>query len=286
MAVRECCPACASTSDKKCFVVNGYDINRCLNCGTMYVETLPTPEALAAIYTDDSYYELPVDSMQRINDENARRLSLIQKIKRKGRFLDIGCAHGLLLDKAKQAGYETQGIEPTLSNATVARGKGHAVFNGWLSDFVAQNVDQRFDVISCLDVIEHIDAPKPFMQLAASLLADDGLMVVSTPNYSGMIAKLLGSKDPYMTPPEHITFFTLDGMRKLSACCGLQVNLVQSFGSLIPAEMERSIQRYIPKPLRIFSPLIRFGVNTSFRLMNQMNVGLEQELYLSKLSLK
>jgi 2-polyprenyl-3-methyl-5-hydroxy-6-metoxy-1,4-benzoquinol methylase len=282
MTARKCCPACASISNKKCFVVNDYDIKRCFACGTMYVETLPTPEALASIYTDDSYYELPVDSMQRINAENARRLSRIQKIKPKGHFLDIGCAHGLLLDKAKQAGYETQGVEPTLANATVARRKGHAVFNGWLSDFVAQNVERRFDVITCLDVIEHIDDPKSFMQLAASLLADDGLMVVSTPNYSGVIAKLLGAKDPYMTPPEHITFFSIKGMRTISEACGLQVKSVQNFGSLIPAEMDRSIQRYIPKPLQLFSPLIRFGVNASFLLMNTMNVGLEQELYLYK----
>lgn len=282
MTARKYCPACTSSSNKKCFVVNDYDIKRCSDCGTMYVETLPTPETLAAIYTDDNYYELPMDSMQRINAENARRLSLIQKIKPKGRFLDIGCAHGLLLDKAKQAGYETQGVEPTLANANVACGKDHTVFNGWLSDFVAQNVGRRFDVITCLDVIEHIDDPKPFLQLAASLLADDGLMVLSTPNYSGVIAKLLGVKDPYMTPPEHITFFSTNGITKLSAGCGLQVNSVQSFGSLIPAEMDRSIQRYIPKQLQIFSPLIRFGVNISFRLMNTMKVGLEQELYLSK----
>lgn len=286
MTERVCCPACASTSNENLHVVNDYDIKRCFDCGTMYVETLPTPEALAAIYTDDSYYELPADSMQRINAENSRRLSLIQKIKPNGRFLDIGCAHGLLLNKAKHAGYETQGVEPTLANATVARGNGHAVFNGWLSDFVSQSGGQRFDVITCLDVIEHIDDPKPFLELAASLLAAEGLMVVSTPNYSGVIAKLLGAKDPYMTPPEHITFFTVDGMHKLAGSCGLNVNLVQSFGSLIPAEMDRSIQRYIPKPLQILSPFIRFGVDASFRLLNAMKVGLEQELYLTKQSPK
>ncbi len=282
MTVRKSCPACASTSNEKNFVVNGYDIKRCFDCCTMYVETLPISEALAAIYTSDSYYVLPTDSMQRINAENERRLLLIKKIKPSGHFLDIGCAHGLLLDKAKQVGYETQGVEPTLANATVARGKGHEVFNGWLSDFVAQNVGQYFDVITCLDVIEHIDDPKSFLQLAASLLAEDGLMVISTPNYSGVIAKLLGAKDPYMTPPEHITFFSIDGMRKLSKACGFQVNSVQSFGSLIPAEMDRSIQRYIPRPLQFFSPLIRCGVNIAFYLMNTMKVGLEQELYLSK----
>lgn len=286
MKIREYCPACGSGDKKHCFVVNSYDIQRCLACDTMYVETLPTQEALAAIYTSESYYELPTDSMQRIVDENRRRLSLIRVMKPKGKFLDIGCAHGLLLDFAKQSGYDTNGVEPTFNNAEVARGKGHKVFNGWLNDFVAQNGEQLFDVITCLDVIEHIDDPKIFLQLATSLLADDGLMIVSTPNYSGVIAKLLGAKDPYMTPPEHITFFSANGMKKIATGCGLQVNLVQNFGSLIPAEMDRSIQRYIPKSLQILSPLIRSGVNVAFRMMNWMKVGLEQELYLTKKPIK
>jgi SAM-dependent methyltransferase len=280
--MRERCPACGSNENKNCFVVNGYGIKRCLTCDTMYVETLPAPEELAAIYISDSYYELSDDSINRIVDENRRRLSLIRAIKPKGKLLDIGCAQGLLLDFAHQAGYDTFGVEPTLKNAEIARTKGHRVFNGWLSDFAAQTGGQKFDVITCLDVIEHIDDPRTFLQLAASLLADEGLMVVSTPNYSGVIAKLLGANDPYMTPPEHITFFSVNGMRRLVAGCGLKVQSIQGFGSLIPAEMDRSIQRYIPKPLRVFSPLIRFGVNAGFRLMNSMKLGLEQEFYLTR----
>jgi SAM-dependent methyltransferase len=248
----------------------------------MYVEKLPTPEALAEIYTSDTYYELPDDSMKRIVDENKRRLKLIQNIKPKGKFLDIGCAHGLLLDQAQQEGYETFGVEPTLKNAEEARGKDHDVFNGWLNDFVIKCGDKRFEVITCLDVIEHIDEPKLFLAMAVSLLADDGVIVVSTPNYSGLIAKLLGSRDPYMTPPEHITFFTVNGIQRLAARCGLEVHLFQCFGSLVTAEMDRSIKRYIPKSLQFIAPLIRPVVRLSFRLMNKLNVGLEQEFYLIK----
>ncbi len=281
MKVRESCPACDAIEKEQCFVVDGYDIKRCLVCGTMYVETLPTPEALAAIYTSDSYYELPPDSIRRIVAENERRMVLIRGFKPTGRFLDIGCAHGLLLDRAKLAGYATFGVEPTSKNAEVAAAKGHNVFNGWLNDFVAKVGEQRFDVITCLDVIEHIDNPKSFMTLASSLLAEDGLMVISTPNYSGVIAKLLGARDPYMTPPEHITFFTTNGMCRLATSCGLAIRSFQCFGSLIPAEMDRSIRRYVPKIIQFLAPLIQPPVRLAFRIMNHMKVGLEQEIYLT-----
>ena len=284
--MREFCPACGSKEKVDSFVVNGYDIKCCLDCNSMYVGMLPTSEELAEIYTSDSYYTLSSDSMQRIVNENTRRMALIRTIKPNGSFLDIGCAHGLLLDAAKNLGFETNGVEPTLKNAEVAQAKGHSIFNGWLNDFVEKNGDKRFDVITCLDVIEHIDNPQPFLRLATSLLKDDGLMVVSTPNYSGFIAKILGAKDPYMTPPEHVTFFTIDGMKKLSDLCNLKVKKIKSFGSLIPSEMERSIDCYIPKQLRILSPVIIICVTLGFKILNWARLGLEQELYLNKKSLK
>lgn len=284
MKARENCPACDVSKKEQCFVVNGYDIKRCLGCGTLYVHSLPTQETLAEIYTSNLYYELSPDSKSRIADENHRRMKLINKLKPKGNFLDIGCAQGFLLDSAKQAGYATYGVEPTHKNAEVARAKGHSVSNGWLSDFVVNAGNQRFDVIACLDVIEHINDPKPFLILASSLLAEGGLMVVSTPNYSGVAAKLLGKHDPFMTPPEHVTFFTLRGLRRLVADCGLSVCLRQTFGTLIPAEMNRSIKRFIPKPIQFLAPLIRPCVRFAFWFMNRMNVGLEQEIYLKKLS--
>jgi SAM-dependent methyltransferase len=282
MKSRESCPGCNSSISALCFRVNGYAIMRCSVCATMYVETLPTPAQLAAIYTTATYYELPAASMKRIASENTRRLSLIRKIQPKGTFLDIGCAHGLLLDQAKDAGYQTYGVEPTATNAVVASAKGHTIFNGWLTDFAVQSNSKQFDVITCMDVIEHIDDPLPFLQIATSLLAPGGLMVISTPNYSGVVAKLLGQSDPYMTPPEHITFFTMQGMQRLTLRCGLQVQMIKCFGSLVRAEMDRSIDRYIPKALHFLSPAIRIVVSSAFHILNWMKLGLEQELYLSK----
>lgn len=282
MKVREACPACNAIEQEPCFVANGYDIKRCLGCGTLYVQNLPPQEKLAEIYTSDAYYELTTDAKSRIAHENQRRMTLIRRFKPAGDFLDIGCAQGLLLDLAKQAGYITHGVEPTYKNAEMARAKGHTVSNGWLSDFAGRVGKQRFDVITCLDVIEHINDPKPFLVLASSLLTEGGLMVISTPNYSGVVAKLLGKDDPFMTPPEHVTFFTSKGLNCLVVNCGLSFKLSRSFGTLIPAEMDRSIERFVPKPMRFLAPFIRPCVQFVFWSMNHMNVGLEQEIYLNK----
>lgn len=282
MDIRNGCPACGWKGQRHCFEVNGFDIKGCLACGTLYVERLPTPEDLAAIYTAGSYYELTDDALQRITEENQRRIKLIKGIKPQGRFLDIGCAQGLLLDEAKKNGYQTFGVEPTLKNAEVAAVKGHAVQSMRLDELVAQCGEVRFDVIACLDVIEHFDNPKQFLALASSLLMEDGLMVISTPNYSCVVEKSLGAGAPYMTPPEHVTFFTVDGMRHLARSCSLDVVSFYTFGNLIPAEMDRSILRYLPKLFYPFGGLIKPVIYFLFWLMNLMKMGLEQEIYLKK----
>lgn len=282
MQVREGCPACSGIDSSQCFIVNGYNLKRCGTCGSMFVENLPSPEDLAAIYTSEGYYELHPDAIQRIVDENRRRLKIIRCLKPNGKLLDIGCAQGLLLDQAAQEGYITFGVEPSSKNAEVAARNGHVVFTGWLEEFATKNFDKRFDIITCLDVIEHIADPNKFLSMATSLLAEEGIMVVSTPNYSGVVAKLLGAHDPYMSPPEHITFLTAVGMSRLASGCGLKVRKYQTFGRLIPTEMDRSVQRYLPRPLHSFGPALRPAIRLSFWALNLMKLGLEQEVYLSK----
>jgi 2-polyprenyl-3-methyl-5-hydroxy-6-metoxy-1,4-benzoquinol methylase len=282
MLVRNICPACCSDKQRHCFVVNGFNITRCLACDTLFVKNLPTLEELELIYTNDEYYELTNESLQRIADENIRRLQLIKKIKSNGKFLDIGCAQGLLLDEAKKNGFQTYGIEPTRQNADIAITKGHTVESMRLDEFVHQCGTEFFDVIACLDVIEHIDNPNTFLKLASSLLKPDGLMILSTPNYSCIIEKALGANAPYMTPPEHVTFFTTSGIKHLVTSCDLRVVSFQTFGNLIPAEINRSIKRFLPKYLHPFKSIIYPIVRFAFWLMNLMKIGLEQELYLKK----
>ena len=107
MPVRVSCPACGGLDSSQCFMVNKYSIKRCATCDTLFVENLPSPEDLAAIYTTDGYYGLPPEAMRRIADENHRRLKIIRHLKPNGKLLDIGCAHGLLLDQAAQEGYQS-----------------------------------------------------------------------------------------------------------------------------------------------------------------------------------
>ncbi|MEW6594371.1 MAG: class I SAM-dependent methyltransferase [Thermodesulfobacteriota bacterium] len=280
--MRNHCPACDATDSHYVFTVGGFDIKRCNHCATLFVALLLSEEELNAIYQSDDYYELPRESVERIEAENHRRITVLRTLVADGRFLDIGCARGDLLDEAARVGYETYGIEPSMRNAEIASAKGHRVFSGSLVEFLRMHGGMTFDVVTCLDVIEHIPAPLDFIRQAASVLAARGWLAVSTPNYSGIVAKVLKQSDPYMTPPEHLNFFTAQGLEILAARAGLEIGRKTNFGRLTNAEMRRSLQRYIPGALAPFYPFIAQVVKVAFVSANRAGLGLEQEVYLRK----
>jgi len=98
------CPICKSENEKiflsKVNLVFGteYDLLECINCGVIYFNSLPTITDLNKFYSA-SYY-----NFNRWNDEGkgavfAKKLT---KLKKKGKFLDVGCATGFFINGIKQ----------------------------------------------------------------------------------------------------------------------------------------------------------------------------------------
>lgn len=283
MRARNKCPACSVELTSNCYDKDGYDIWKCKECGTMFVYDVPDASELTKIYASESYYEIPYAHVLRIEKENQRRLKIIKKFKSKGKILDIGCAKGLLLDKFIGSGFDTYGIELSSKNVKICLENKHNVFHGYLDDYITRAPEGGFDVITCLDVIEHVDDPDTFLMAAVSMLNEDGVIVVSTPNYSGLVAKLLKNRDPFMTPPEHLNYFTLLGMCKLFKKNKLNINKRVTFGYLVEDELNRVISKYAPSYFRYLESFIRPVIPFGMRLLNVFKIGVEQEFYLKKI---
>jgi SAM-dependent methyltransferase len=108
-----------------------------------------------------------------------------------GRLLDVGCGHGLLLDEARARGYEVSGVEPSASASAYARDVlGLDVRTGSLEELVGG----EFDVITLVDVLEHLADPLAAIEECRSRLAGDGLLCVVTPDPSSLTARLAGRR--------------------------------------------------------------------------------------------
>jgi 2-polyprenyl-6-hydroxyphenyl methylase/3-demethylubiquinone-9 3-methyltransferase len=100
--------------------------------------------------------------------------------------LDVGCGAGLLSEALSRLGAAVTGLDATPEVIAVAR--EHSAAMGLAIDYRAgdvQDLEGQFDLVTCMEVIEHVADPAAFVNALARRLAPDGLLIMSTPNATG-----------------------------------------------------------------------------------------------------
>lgn len=107
------------------------------------------------------------------------------------RALDVGCGAGLLCEPLARLGATVTGLDAASEN--VAAAKAHAALSGLAIDYRTGSVEdlrgETFDLVTSMEVIEHVTDPSAFVAGLAAALAPGGLMVLSTPNRT-MLSRL------------------------------------------------------------------------------------------------
>ena len=105
--------------------------------------------------------------------------------------LDVGCGAGLLAEPLARLGASVSAVDaaPELIDAARIHAAGQ-----WLEiDYRAtgvESIDGQFDLVTALEVIEHVADPQAFIDSLVARLAPGGLLILSTPNRTGW-SKLL-----------------------------------------------------------------------------------------------
>ena len=98
--------------------------------------------------------------------------------------LDIGCGAGLVCEPLARLGAQVTGVDASAENVSVAA--THAEMTGLDIRYMAGEVASldigQFDLVTCLEVIEHVADKRAFLADVAARLAPGGLLVMSTPN--------------------------------------------------------------------------------------------------------
>lgn len=98
--------------------------------------------------------------------------------------LDVGCGAGLLCEPLARMGAAVTGVDAAPENVEAA--KAHAALSGLSIDYRAGEIAAQglgtFDVVSSMEVIEHVTDPAAFLAELARHLKPDGLLLMSTPN--------------------------------------------------------------------------------------------------------
>jgi SAM-dependent methyltransferase len=121
------------------------------------------------------------------------------------RLLDVGCGVGLMLDVASARGWDVVGVEISDHARSVARSKGHRVMEALEYVQHLTTHEQQFDLISLLDVIEHVTDPVNFIKKVSQLLRPGGIIIIAAPFANSISRVLMGRLWPHYKR-EHVVF--------------------------------------------------------------------------------
>lgn len=108
------------------------------------------------------------------------------------RAADVGCGAGLLAEPLARLGAGVTGVDPAPENIAAAR--KHALGQGLDIDYRVGSVEALagpYDLVTSLEVVEHVADTRAFVQGLADALAPDGLLILSTPNRTSLSRLLL-----------------------------------------------------------------------------------------------
>jgi 2-polyprenyl-3-methyl-5-hydroxy-6-metoxy-1,4-benzoquinol methylase len=223
------CPLCGGASEVA-FVTRDrnravsdepFTYRRCARCASLFLENVP-PD-LGRYYTDD-YFELPtLDGLREQARAEAYRIDLVTPHARGGRLVEIGPGHGVFAVQAKDAGFETAGIEMDPGAVRYLREAVgiEAVESGAPEEALRAMPPSR--VIALWHVLEHLPRPWEMLAAAAENLEPGGVVVVATPNPEALGFRLLDGRWPHVDAPRHLFLIAFDALRDRARALGLQV---------------------------------------------------------------
>jgi len=159
---------------------------KCKQCGFMQCDT----DNLSDLYEQLDDTEYIESSEQRLKQFDSLLKKTMPFIKGGNKVLDVGAGAGMFVKLALERGLDAKGVEPSAYLANYAISRGLPVINSSDPDYP----DASFDAIYMTDVIEHIADPLPLLRKYGRTLKPGGVMFVSTPNVSSLLARLMGKR--------------------------------------------------------------------------------------------
>lgn len=217
------CPLCKQKNIEFLYNISKFDpqfsIDRCKNCDFIFMNPQFSKSTIKSFYTEDyykgnseySYYD------ERESERHSRfvwdkRINIIRKYQKSGNFLDIGSSFGGFLNAA-QPFFNVHGIEISDYAAKESQKKfGDKIHHGTVENHNFKN--DFFNVITMIEVIEHLVNPKEIIKNCFNLLKKDGILVLQTANMDGIQAKSEGSNYHYFMPG-HISYFSKKNLSNL-----------------------------------------------------------------------
>ena len=196
-------------------------LRRCRDCGCLWAsDARQSDQLLNEAYQRvvETYFDSQENDPRYVQFYKQLEQLAIQYVSGKT-ILDVGCGEGVFLSTISDE-WSKHGVEPSESGATLARKKNLDVAHALLDTLPQQ---YQVDLISALDVIEHIIDPNNFVGLLKRHLRPGGLVLLLTGDADSYPARVAGPQWSYLRWCGHISVFSQAGLRNLLQSHGFEV---------------------------------------------------------------
>ncbi len=218
--IRERCKLCEGKM-QFIFKANGCKLSKCEKCNfvqVVHADKIPVYKYEMNYFTSSKYKD---DSA--LQKEHARRKKMLMKYCNKESWiLDYGCASGEFVHFVSDV-YKAEGCDISADAIAIAREKYTDIHDRFWCVVKQDHIAREYDAVCLWDVIEHVADPYESLSNLKKIIKDDGYLFISTPNIGAVFARMLKSKWPFMTPPEHLSFFSYKSIRRLAGILGMEI---------------------------------------------------------------
>lgn len=202
------CPICGAADSQ--YLRRGYYI-KCSACQVAFREQHETVDELGEYWQKEFWTDEEIEKRKNREPVFREAFKLLRDQKPEGgSVLDIGCGIGTFLAVCREGGWNVTGVEPSSIACEIARKEyGLDLINDLFSSAMFQG--KKFDAIFAAQVLHHLPDPVAFVADIDRVLADDGVLVLRTPNLiplelSLLLQRLLGRKKEFFCGPALYTF--------------------------------------------------------------------------------
>lgn len=211
------------------------DIYRCERCAHIEVPAglarLPDGRSIYeredAVFTADGNAEYYLDDTNLLAAQ--AKLRYVRRFCHAGTLIDVGASYGHFLSVAA-ATFDARGFE--MSPEAVAFSRNTLQVDNSVGSIYQWPVplETAVDVVTCWDVIEHLEDPGGALAVMADHVKPGGWLFLSTPDAGSVVARAMGSRWHYLDPVQHINVFSRGNLAALIEAHGFRVRDGRSFG--------------------------------------------------------
>lgn len=274
------CPACGGGYKdlKNEFEKNGFTFVTCKKCGTLFTNPRPTVEQINQFYaksdsgkffTEHFFMPFAEARREKIFQPRVKRIIKMFPQYSKGRIGDIGAGHGIFLEELQKKWGEADliAIEPSQDMIKICNEKKLHTINKMFEDVdIAE--EERFDLLCCFELFEHLCSPRAFLEKCNSVLKLNGYLFMTTLNGRGFDIQILWEHHKNVNPPVHLNFFNPKSVQILLERCGFEIVEITTPGKLDWDIVENSSKRGEVRLDRFWSQVISANEETKNELQD------------------